>query len=373
MYCTNCGRELRDGEICGCQKGAVEMKEMQNVQYPGPWIPGSTEPATPAVGILRRHGASSLMLTILTLTGLNLFVLCVAFGLAIGSSGQISAEQYLYNAAMQSVSEVVRQILLVSIFLTVAFTVPVFLGYLFFYLGCRRPKTPFVPTGGLTAIQVMCIIQFSFVCLELLLALIYLGLLSVITSAVSSFAGDAAGGVQAAMSAVMGVGVVFILLILAFSIIFFVFLMKTFSAIKRTARTGEPDGRISMFVIVMLFISGIIGLLYALVFLAMLFTVPSWSYLGFESPAVLGVFFLTVPVNSLNSLLLGILLVKYRGNINKLFYEMQYAGSMTYGDGMAVQAAPEYPMPVFPVSGNVDSHESAPVSYAEENTEEQQK
>lgn len=374
MYCTNCGRELRDGEICSCQKGIVETKGMQSMPYPAPWVPGSTDPATPAVGVLRRHGASSLMLTILTLTGLNLFILCVAFGLAIGSGSQISAEQYLYHTAILSVSEVIRQILLFSIFLTIAFVVPIFLGFLFFYLGCRRPKTPFVPTGGLTAIQVMCIIQFSFACLELLLVLIYFCLLSVITSAVSSFAGDIGKEAQATMSVVMGVGVVFVLLILALSIIFFVCLMRTFGAIKRTARTGQPDGRVSMFVIVMFFIGGILGLLYTLVFLGILLALPSWSYSGFVSPVVLGVFFLTVPANSLITLLLGILLVKYRADINKLIYAAQHAGSITYGNGMAGPTASEYSVPVIPAGETMDSHGSVPASCAEEKTaEEQQK
>lgn len=262
MFCPNCGRELRDGEVCGCRN------INQGYGFPQPPPVCLAEP--PAVEALRKHGSSPLMLMLVLMMGVASLLY-----LADIMAGDTQSYGGVYDF-----SRVVSFL----------FSVLICLGTFLFYASCRRPMGQRISTAGLTVIQVIYSISMS--ALWFVLLLLLLGLLGggadLIYDMFYFFSLD-----QATASGILVAMVTIALVIAVYSIFYFVFLMKTIGALKYTARTGMENRKVSMFIAVMCFISG------------------GFSVFGsFLLGGILSI--LSGLVHGTISILAGILLVQYR-------------------------------------------------------------
>lgn len=248
MYCPNCGRELREGEVCNCRNttpneyAAGYQQPVYGAPSPYPVYP-DTSPATPAIEILRRYGSSPLMLALVILLGAGWLFSSIS---VFFSADYGSAYAYQYGMHVEGLTNVMG-------FLSFIPSALITVGVLLFYLNCRNPKTQLVSTAGLTMVQVLFIVSASFLGLFCLLALIGLGIGGAGLSYSLSYLFDFDSSL---MNMIIGFAMVFLLVFVAFYVIYFIFLMKTISAVKQTARTGVENIKVSMFIAVMCFIFG---------------------------------------------------------------------------------------------------------------------
>lgn len=262
MFCPNCGRELHEGEVCGCQS--------MNQGYGFPQPPQVCLAEPPAVEILRKYGSSPLMLILV---------------LMMGAAPVLSLADMMTGGAQ--VYEGVSDFSSVVSFL---FSVLIWLGAFLFYLSCRRTTGQRISTAGLTVIQVIYSISMSALWLVLLLVLLglFAGGADLIYDMFYFFHLD-----QTTASGILFAMVAIALVIAVYSVFYFVFLMKTIGALKYTARTGMENIKVSMFIAVICFISG------------------GFSVFGsFLLGGILSI--LSGLVHGTISILAGILLVQYR-------------------------------------------------------------
>ena len=293
MICQNCGRDVPEGAVCSCQapNGGYQPPPMaqgyppvQPSGYSPPIM--SNAPATEAVAILRKHGSSNLMLIFAIL--LSVGNLASVFSIFATISGMNIP--YSINGFEGQLDPAVRLGTTVGACVGLIPAFVILLGVWLFYIACKNPKTPYISVGGLTLIKVIYIINvvlMSIGCVFVFL-ISFLGI-----SVPTQIYGDISGMDTSAIPIIVITLLCIFAAIIGLFIVYLVFLFKTINAVKLTAMTGIESTNVSMFIIVMCFITG--GL-----------SVLSTFAMGFDILALSSV------VSAATSVLIGVILLNYR-------------------------------------------------------------
>ena len=216
-----------------------------------------------------------------------------------------------YAAAdlMESMKDVMRMMNDTSVIQTVIGQIPtilIVLGSWLAYASAANKNGP-MKTGGLTLVKVIVIISLVCMCIVLGIITIIGGILCI-----------AASGQYEELAPVLIAVVIVLLLLFAFFIMYYVFMIKTVSAIKKTAQTGTPHYKVSVFIAVCLFIAGA----YALT------SVPEALVSGYIPLMVSGFAGLCSVVSSITY---GIFIFMYRSRMKKLYDSTnRYTGTPGY-------------------------------------------
>lgn len=147
------------------------------------------------------------------------------------------------------------------------------------YVSCRSAQTGGVSTAGMTICKVISIIGIVGICIGIVCLLAF----GVVLLAAGGMAFSEVGyGYEEAAVAASAIAVLMLVLaaLLVVVLLYEIFIVKTINRIKATALTGTPDDRVSQFVIVMSWISGVCAIISGL---GMLFTSPLSGLSGLAS------------------------------------------------------------------------------------------
>ncbi len=217
-----------------------------------------------------------------------------------------------YAAAdlMESMKDVMRMMNDTSIVQTVISQLPsilIVLGSWLAYASAANKNGP-IKTGGLTLVKVVVIINFICTFVSLAFITLAVGVLG---------AAAADNGHEFLAPRFIAAGIV-LFFILAFVVLYYVFLIKTVNAIKNTAKTCTPHYKASVFVAVCLFIASA----YALI------SVPQTLISGSLPLMVSG---LAALCNIVSSVMYGIFIFMYRSRMKKLYDSTnRYTGTPGY-------------------------------------------
>ena len=244
MICPKCGRNNPDGMACPC--GAPLLS------------------SNPAVNLIKTLGSSPLFLAaaILATAAPVLFILALVTSGGQYVSGLISfrytinGQEVVYPSAGNDFGAVVLGSLL--------FALPVLLaalGIWLFYGSSRNRHTGNVSTAGLTLCKVIAIAAvvwlIAMAAVFALLMVIAMILSGPLTEAMYyETGGYIPSGLFVGMALVALVLFVGMLLL---PIFFYFGVIKVLNRMKRTARTGEPNDKVSYYVMVFLFILAVFG------------------------------------------------------------------------------------------------------------------
>lgn len=244
MICPKCGRNNPDGMACPC--GAPLLS------------------SNPAVNLIKTLGSSPLFLAaaILATAAPVLFILALVTSGGQYVSGLISfrytinGQEVVYPSAGNDFGAVVLGSLL--------FALPVLLaalGIWLFYGSSRNRHTGNVSTAGLTLCKVIAIAAVVLCIVAAALYAILLLLLMIFSNAFSEWIYYNSGEyVPAGLFVGLAlVALVFFVGLMLLPIFFYFGVIKVLNRIKRTARTGEPNDKVSYYVMVFLFILAVFG------------------------------------------------------------------------------------------------------------------
>lgn len=244
MICPKCGRNNPDGMACPC--GAPLLS------------------SNPAVNLLKSLGSSPLFLAaaILATAAPVLFILALVTSGGQYVSGLISfrytinGQEFVYPSAGNDFGAVVLGSLL--------FALPVLLaalGMWLFYGSSRNRHTGNVSTAGLTICKVIAIAAVVLCIVAAALYAILLLLLMIFSNAFSEWIYYNSGEyVPAGLFVGLAlVALVFFVGLMLLPIFFYFGVIKALNRMKRTARTGEPNDKVSYYVMVFLFILAVFG------------------------------------------------------------------------------------------------------------------
>ncbi len=250
MICPKCGRNNPDGMACPC--GAPLLS------------------SNPAVNLLKSLGSSPLFLAaaILATAAPVLFILALVTSGGQYASGLISfrytinGQEVVYPGVGNDFGAVVLGSLL--------FALPVLLaalGMWLFYGSSRNRHTGNVSTAGLTICKVIAIAAVVLCIVAAALYAILLLLLMIFSNAFSEWIYYNSGEyVPAGLFVGLAlVALVFFVGLMLLPIFFYFGVIKALNRMKRTARTGEPNDKVSYYVMVFLFILAVFGAIGGLV------------------------------------------------------------------------------------------------------------
>lgn len=280
MYCNYCGKPLNPGEVCSCQ----QPQQYQPNFYNGGYF--STEPATPAIAILRKHGSSVLMLLTAIFYAASI-VLSIA---SVFVTSQYMQELMLYaNYSQDIIASSTATSVIVAIFGNILNYVAI--GVLFsIYRNCKKPVDSYIKTGGLTFFKVLSIISIVLFSIMLLM-IVFLGVIMIALSGELAYeleyllyeAGmydiDAMG---AAVGVIFGVTFFACAAFVGFGIAIQAALIRTINSLKKTCRTGEPAMKVSGFYAVMLIVSAVFTVFNSFEIVTLL------AYLTMAAASILG-------------------------------------------------------------------------------------
>lgn len=226
----------------------------------------NTEPATPAIAVLRKNASSTLTLVLAILLSATAVLSLIGGILSVIKSSSVvdyGMYDYYVTGNATAVGAVIGTcISMIPLLLLV-------IGVWLYYCDSKRPVNAFVNPRGLTFIKAVAIIG-------IVLLSVVSGLL-LIAAVIFAFVGNAffeqllyefsyyypqysyfnMYGVSAGtLVAMLIVGLLIILAIIVLMMFVYIMMLKSVNSIKMSSVTGEPATKISMFLIVMLFISG---------------------------------------------------------------------------------------------------------------------
>lgn len=260
MYCQRCGAQNEDGmqfcQQCGMKLDAAPAAPGRVGAVPP--MPGPAAVLSPAEQI-KAIGRSPFYLT-----GVIAYTCAVLFSLINAVMVPANFSQYLYqlmslsDIGLTAGPEVWQALELVDRFGGSTALLGALLGqlpailicvgmWLLFASACNRSQAP-VSTVGLTMIKVVAIIQL--VLFGLIIALAETGL-GMLLAELLDYGGHMSGprGVTIFL-------IIFILVIAALVVTYYVLLVKTINAIGTTLRTRTPSDKVSVYVAVCCFITG---------------------------------------------------------------------------------------------------------------------
>ena len=287
MYCNYCGKPLNPGEVCSCQQHQP-YQQYQQPAYSSEYFNGgyfNTEPATPAIAVLRKHGSSVLML---------LTAIFFTVGTILNIFASASVSQNLMNIINDAAGyevygpEFATGSMVGSVIGAIfgSITNYLYIGALFsLYKNCKKPVDSFVRTGGLTIFKVFAVISIvgcAFATFMTVLAGVFMAIFNAEISSEMEYAFYDMGIPElAAIGDVIGIFFAVLFFVLAAVVIFGMFMqiafIRTLNSLKETCRTGVPTRRISRFFAVMMILTAVSNL----------FSSISTGFVSFISAALL--------------------------------------------------------------------------------------
>ncbi len=249
MICPRCGREIPDGTVCPCN-------------YETPVLSSN-----PAVNAIKTIGSSPLFLAAVILYTVSL-VLSAVF-IASGASNAVATVlTYMVNSGVidpytaYDIMEYASGYNYGASLWALILPVLTCIGMWMFYATCRNRRNGNISTAGLTICKVIMII--GLVCLIIGAAcMLVLFVIFLVSGGVRYM--DDWGTVVAGMSALLAILLFICLAVLVLMICFYGGIVKIINRIKGCAATGLPNNRISRYVTVLLYISGIFSCISGLI------------------------------------------------------------------------------------------------------------
>lgn len=222
--------------------------------------------SNPAVNIIKSIGASPkfLVLTILKTLTVVFSILAISrmddmiFDISYGFSSAFGSYMPFYD-----LYEKTSLLTMINAIYSLIPVILIVIGFWMFHAASKNVQDGTVKTTGLTMIRVVTMIRFILLCVSLASLLFLIPLMMFIPTVGSNYIDT--GAYVVAM-------VVLLIIFAAFGVLvicYFAGLLKALKRIKATAMSGQPDNRISGYVIAMQWVFGILS---ALVGLASLFT-----------------------------------------------------------------------------------------------------
>ena len=221
--------------------------------------------SNPVLNVIKKLGSSSLFLAAAILYS-------VSTVLGIFVSLRVSAVNYSVYSIFEQSGIDYNEITRYSVNLSPVISILICVALWLLYATCRDRKSGNISTAGLTICKVIAII--TQVALWIVLA-------CVIVILIAGFAGGFEYLIRYGLPNSFGYGsgvvaaflfiFIFAIAIVALLIAFYISVVRCINRIKGCAVTGMPDQRISRFLTVMLWISGVVNCLYSLI---TLFTSP---------------------------------------------------------------------------------------------------
>ena len=292
--------------------------------------------SNPVLNVIKKLGSSSLFLA-----AAILYSVSVALNMITSVSGSV-IPAYVYELLAQSgmdphmIYSLLNDSAGTSVFSTVLGAVPSILlcvAMWMVYATCRNRQTGNISTAGLTICKVISIIMLVALCIAAA---------AVVVVAIAGLAGGFDYIVRYGANSYYGYGdgmlavIMFLLMILLALVVlliaFYASVVRAINRMKNCAITGTPDHRISKFLTVMLWISGVIGCLNGLSSLIL-------------SPLV----GLEVIAGAICVILIAVLLGRLRQQMTVLVYppvQPVYAAQPVYQPIQTAQ--PTYPQPPAP-------------------------
>ncbi len=253
MICPKCGRNIPDGSLCPCSAGPVLS-------------------SNPALNALKSIGSSPLFAGAAVLFSLStLFSLMGGLFSSIDYTDLYYAVLYLHLDGNELVSllDMMNGVSVVGAVLGNVPGILVAVSLWLMYASSRNTHTGNVSTAGITICKVLAVIQLVFTCLAA--AFVLLALAVVFFAAVAGEMDDVGYEYGFYFGEFMAVFCVVLLVavIIAFTlaVLYQACVIKTCSRIKATALTGVPDNRIPSYLIVMNYITAVVGVFGSIGFL----------------------------------------------------------------------------------------------------------
>ena len=286
--------------------------------------------SNPAVNVLKNVGASPLFLVATILYSAGILGSIIASFFVRSDLSNILYMMYQMGLDVSPVMPYLDQVLeasrsssVISVILGAIPTVLIALGMWMTWASCRDMRSGNVATTGLTVCRVILVIYRVLVIIAMVLVAILCVMMlvgGVSLGGRGSGYGYAGAGIAVMAVLMLFVGVGLLVLLLCF----YNSAVRAVTRIRETARTGVPDNRISMFLIVMIWIMAVLSVLSGL---------STMAY----SPAagLVGV------LQAVASILVAICLKKYRDQMTALMPAPAAPGyGQPYG-GMPQQPYPQ--------------------------------
>ncbi len=254
MYCSQCGKKLADGEVCACKQQARQPAPQQAPQT--------------AMNVLKRTLSSGLFLAMVIL--FSVFVvfnvinamtptdytdLIAELEIILEVDLSDFTDEFLAYAEPDPFASFLGALIGSAPYILIS------IGLWLLYISAKSKETATIHTKGLTLTKVGTIIQFSVLLFVIVVAVLVCIAVMVFVSSGNN--GFAYGDYQYTLDDpnIVAVVCLFLMLILAGIAVFYVILLlkalKTIKSVKQVATTGLPDDKISMFLIVILYIEGV--------------------------------------------------------------------------------------------------------------------
>lgn len=268
MFCNYCGKPLNPGEVCSCQ----QPQPVQQPYYGGYF---TTEPASPAIAILRKHGSSVLMLLVAIF-----LIVGTVFGIvnAIVNPNNAAAAgtpfAYEYNEYYTEGSST-------GFSFYMDFTGIIYVLYIaaifMLFANCKKPSSGFVKTAGLTIFKVMAIIAIVLISIAIALSAIGGGVFIALSEEIGSEFQYALyeyeyifnemgiydlGMIADSIGIIFGAVFFFLAALCVFELFVLIAMVRTINSLKNTCTTGAPATKISRFYAVMLIISAAFNIFF---------------------------------------------------------------------------------------------------------------
>lgn len=277
MYCSRCGKQLADGEVCACRQQIPRPVPQQPVMsQPAPAQPVMSHPAPAqqtATGVLKKSLSSWVFLTVAILysvillftflipltTDYNALLSELEYGLGVDLGGFISGIDMNDPAIRASIAgSTVSSCILPGLICA---------GLWMLYTGARSKETVGVKSGGFIMLKVVTIINFVGMCVVFVIAALATFVVMSLASANSGF--TAGGYLYTFDDPEVIIAVCLLLLVVlamaaALMIVMYLKGLKTLNGAMKVASTGMPNNKASMFLVVMLYIAAGGGLLSGL-------------------------------------------------------------------------------------------------------------
>lgn len=348
--CIKCGAQNNDDAIF-CNNCGVNITYQQQYQPPAMSYSQSLA-SNPAIKLLRRFGNSPLFLcaavlytAVVVMTVIvvfmpvsSIFDLNAIFGDTLGSDFYDIYDSYGAYEDIPGQFAITRGIAIFSGLSAAAGPIIMCIAMWLQYFAFKNTSDGKIKTTGLTMIMVITIINFVFGCigmgLILLIMLIMMALGGVIIEHIGDFLGDIGANlpdfnIAGLWYIIFGILIVAFIIGTVLMIIYYVKLISTIKSIITTAETGNPETKISMFVIIVNFLtaaSTLITLIFMALFLSNKF------------------FMLSSLLNAALYIIISILLISYRGKAKELALKIRAGREYNdyYGNLQPLQPQPNY-------------------------------
>lgn len=291
MVCPNCGRQIINGNQCPC------INEGQHSP-------------NPAINLLKTEGTSGkFLIGLIALTVARILYFFTSGGLYIStfySIIEMMEDLGYYDAASNMANAFYSYASNASVFIaTVLALLPelvILVGLWCIFISCKNKMNPGVSKAGFMIIKVVQVISITIFIVAMAIVLII-----AVMAGVSS--GDAAAGVG------MFILLIPIAIVVLVAVLYYRGVIKTLNGAMEVSKTGRPSLNTSSFVMVLLFISGIVSILSMFSNIVDYFNYG--RYVGNTNTLIAG---FSSGLIGLSNLLFGITMNSYRAGMMRLAY-----------------------------------------------------